>query len=221
MTILPSRLPFLLSVLFVVCGFTPAISEGSLVVYTSRTAYDAATQNNTLVDFEDSNTTPQFYNPFMSNGVTFGSTTQGTGAGTTGNVWSAPYNPPPAGSGGWYGNLSDALTIQGGVPNEFTVSFPSATSAGVDLFMFSGSEVLTITTPDGCTATVTASNNSYSFLGVTSATPFTSLTITGSGNNFGIDNFDVGEAITQVPEPSSATMFLLSLLLVTAGRRRV
>lgn len=207
-----TRMSVLLSFSFLLAlWIAPSPSHGSLVTYTSRVAYDAATMNNQLVDFEGLDTVVTFYNPFTSGGVTFGSTTPGS----TGNVWYAP--------NAWYGNASDALTIQAGSPNEFTIDLPvtsTYTSVGVDLFMFSGSDTLTITTPDGSSTSISATN-SYTFLGFTSTIPFSSLTITGGGSNFGIDNFDFGDAIVQVPEPSSAVVILSGLLIALSRRRRV
>jgi hypothetical protein len=65
-------------------------------------------------------------------------------------------------------------------------------------------------------------NGNLLFFGVTSATPISSITFAGAGQNdgFGFDDLTVGQAAAAVPEPATWAMFIGGFGLIGGAMRR-
>jgi hypothetical protein len=104
--------------------------------------------------------------------------------------------------------------------NNLVITLPgSYTAVGLDVGSFENAP-FTFTLSSGEMFT-TPTQFSLSFIGVTSTTPLTSLTIDTTDIVINVDNFTFGQALAAAPEPASLTLLGLgSLGLLGYGWRR-
>lgn len=204
----------------VTCAGILGIAGGAQAdtVYTSRAAFDAATTGPAIIDFNGITAANSFviYNagPLTLSGVTF------TGNGSMfvigENYYSTAY---PDG-----GYLNSDYARSG--TNTIVAALPLGTTAvGFDFGGLLGAPVtFNVTLSDGFTWSG-SSNGAISplapleFIGFTSSTPLTSITIDmpdGPSYN-AVDNFTVASA---VPEPASCALLLTGLGMLGAATRR-
>jgi len=210
------------------CALAMTITEASasIVSFTSASAWQAAVQSPSTVDFNSftSNVLPNFGQSYTEGGVNFSTTSPVVMFGVPGT------NQFPAGL--LYG--SGYLEWQGGPPATLTITLPSAVKAiGFDfaeLFAnLGGTDTFTIVV-DGSTFTEDTSHTSALFFGVTDTNTFSSFTITdlngtlGTNNVFPtIDNVSYATTLaptTAVPEPGSLALFGSALAGLAVIRRR-
>ncbi len=122
-------------------------------------------------------------------------------------------------SGGFLGTsqINEALTI--------TFTSGNVTAIGANFFATNISDVLqavsvTVTLSDGTVTSLTPTSMADSYLGFTSTTAITSLTISAPGQSLyaSLDNLTVG--VSAVPEPANWALMGLGLAGVIAARRR-
>jgi hypothetical protein len=185
-------------------------------VYTSLSAFNAATNGNTTITFNGIASPGGFVgevSPVTFAGATFSSTSTlfvidpgfyGFSAYTDGGFFSADYK----------------------VPDIVTVTLPSVTAVGFNFGgLFSPTSPFLVALSDGFNTTIvsagSAAGGDLAFAGFTSTTPLTSITLTlpdVPGYN-ALDNFVYGSANT-VPEPASIGLMLTGLLGAAGAVRR-
>jgi hypothetical protein len=183
-------------------------------IYTSLGAYNAATTGNTTIDFNGIAAPGSFVNfpgPLTLSGVTF-STTSALFVIDPG-FYGSPY------AGGGFLN-ADFVS-----PDVINITLPSVTAVGFDfggLFIGPTASVA-VTLSDGFSTNFSTTNSmaggTLDFLGFTTTTPITSMTLTMSdapGYN-AIDNVVYGSA---VPEPATIGLMLTGLLGAAGAVRR-
>jgi hypothetical protein len=197
-------------------------AEAGLVTYTSQSAFNSATNNDTTVNFEGlvpANLPPDdnFVQYDTPPGVTVG------GVNFDINTANSDGNLYVVGDGYYFPNA--VLTSQQSTTaeNSLIITLPqAATAIGFDLGTFYGMTI-TVTFSSGDTATITPTTspptflNTINFIGFTSTEAITSLeldqstesTPTTPEDQINLQDFEFGTAA--VPEPSSLT------LLGTAG----
>jgi hypothetical protein len=181
----------------------------------NRGSFDAASSGLTTVTFDGIAPAAGFVDEgtsFSIGGVSFSSTNYINLDAPDYYSSNTPYN-----SGGYLLPTSDATT-------ELTISFAPSTAVSIDTGGLFGPVSVPITLSDGFTTTLTAPDSitgtgALDFIGFTSSTPITSITIDWPGYpNFGaLDNVSYGTAVT--PEPSTF-VFLGTGLLGLAGAAR-
>ncbi|WP_309744403.1 PEP-CTERM sorting domain-containing protein [Chamaesiphon sp. OTE_20_metabat_361] len=182
-------------------GFGFAQVGQAATLYTSKSAFLAATTGISTVDFEGltpPNTAISLNVPATVSGVTF----------------SSPANPfilncPTFPSG--FSNCALAVSLQGAgtivgtgqVPNPITATLPSfVTAVGLDVLPYNINDRNTVSISTGDSTTFTIGNN-VQFIGFTSTTPITSLTLSGNGGLL-FDNLvhgQINSSAAAVPEP--------------------
>jgi hypothetical protein len=194
-------------------------APAAVTVYTNKTAFLAAINSNYYQEgFESTTIGPTSFNFSGGTGTTYKYTATSTSA-----------------AGGFYpfvptGGSSQALaTSNSNQPITFTVNAGSApvTAFGGYFFDTNVSGSLAGTLPEVTTNlsagyTTLSSATFTSFIGFTSNTPFTSLTVgeLPASNNFpSIDNFIVGTA-NPVPEPASIAVLGVPAAMALLRRRR-
>ena len=195
-------------------------TQADVVLYTSESAFDAATTGLTTVDFNGIASSDSFVSygtgPLSLSGVSF-----------TGNGSMFVIDP------GFYGysySNGGFLTSDYSSPDIITATLPGGgfTAVGTDFgSLFSGGATFTITLSTGDTFTVSTSGSiefgTLGFVGFTSSTPITSITFSmpDTPNYNALDNFQFGTAVA-VPEPTSVVVFGMATLAgaVYCGWRR-
>jgi hypothetical protein len=180
-------------------------AHASIIVYTDRASFTAATSSLTTIDFNGI-APANSYNaygtgPLTLSGVTF------TGNGSMYIIDPGYYGFSYGGGGFLNSDYNPPNTVM-------AASLPSGTTAfGTDYGgLFSGGSttfVITLSTGDTVTATTTKSvqGGSLDFVGITSTTAITSVSLAMPDSPYynAIDNFSFGTA-APVPEPGSLTL---------------
>ena len=205
------------------------VAQAGFTLYDTVGAYDAASLGNTSLNFNglaaNGSDTAESSPPGLTvSGVNF-SIDRST---SNGHLYVIGANFGPH-----YGS-SPVLSSQGSTSgdNNLIVTLPGAfTSFALDGNSFSniagvfGSDPLTFTLSNGDSFSPTLpSDGSYGFIGLTSTTTFTSITITDSySNGHGVVNLAGFTFGTAVPEPSSIALVLCGLtgLMVPGIRNRL
>jgi len=200
---------------------TSTLAAHADTIFTLVSAFDAASSGLTTITFDGIAPAGGFVDEgtsFSIGGASFSSTNYI-------NLNGAAYYPdtypgsglPTYNSGGYLLPTIDATT-------ELTISFAPSTAVSIDTGGLFGPASVPITLSDGFTTTLTAPDSitgtgALDFIGFTSSTPITSITIDWPGYpNFGaLDNVSYGTAVT--PEPSTF-VFLGTGLLGLAGVAR-
>jgi hypothetical protein len=186
-------------------------------VYTSQGAFNAAISSSTVITFDGIAASGSYVN--YPTGVTLSGVTF-TANNETLYIIDPAYNLAPYPSA----FLSDQFSS----PDIIMATLPSATAVGFDfggLLGPTGPFVLTLS--DGFSTTVSNDfsilGGSLGFVGITSSTPLTSITITmsDSPNYNAIDNFTYGTAANSVvPEPETFVLMATGLAGAAGTLRR-
>ena len=206
-------LPFCLAALAILAViFAPAQSKAD-TVYTSLSSFNAATSGNTTITF----------NGIAAPGGFVAETSPATFAGATFSTTSSLFVIDPGFYGFSYSN-GGFLNADFQQPDVITVTLPSVTAVGFDfggLFGATGPYLATLS--DGFSTSLSSSgsaaSDNLSFVGFTSSTPLTSITLTlpDAPEYNAIDNFVYASA---VPEPGTLVLLATGLLGVAGGIRR-
>jgi hypothetical protein len=195
-----------------------ALAAHADTIFTSVSAFDAASSGLTTVTFDGIAPAGGFANEgtsFNIGGASFSSSTYF-------NVNDAAYYPDTyPGSGIPTYNSGGYLLSAAGV---LTISFAPSTAVSIDAGGLFGPVSIPITLSDGLTTTLVAPDSitgtgALDFIGFTSSTPITSITLDfpAGPNDDAVDNVSYGTAVT--PEPSTF-VFLGTGLLGLAGAAR-
>ena len=190
-----------LAALALLCaGLEPA--KGSVIIYRSRPAFDAATTGTTTVVFEQIAPTNGFVAYGNGGSLTMNGVDFATDSGIYLYVNSFSYyatNAPPAynlGSG-------DYLLAGSGAPSFILITLPSpVTAIGFYCGTFDSTGQVTITTfPNGEMFTTSAPYPTRRFVGLTSSMPISSVQIEITDGNrqdtLSLDDFTFGSAIPE------------------------
>jgi hypothetical protein len=221
------RLPYG-ALALVVAGLTLLICPQSRAdqVYTSVSTFNANATGVTVIDFTGlagaSHGASLLGLPLVIGGVSFSSPGPASVLDPQNSFVPAPL----------YGD-GDYLFADYGSPDTIAISLPGSTAIGFTVGgVFGDPATITVTLSDGTTEILTPTSGNYitagtlDFVGFTSVTPITSLSIVflPEDAQFGaIDNFEYGTAaVSAVPEPSNVVL-LGSGLMASAGalRRRI
>lgn len=191
---------------------TAGTAQAAVVTYTDRAAWNAATLNESTIDFESIAPT---------NGYTFygagGTTIHGVNFSGKSNILFVV----DSGYDSLYQWGSGAVML-GNANDTITAKLSGANAVGLDLMSivsFGATMTIGLSTGDSFTV-ATAGQPDRTFFGVTSDANISSISITSSGGAFPmIDNFSFGNTST-VPEPSSILLVGLAAAAVGATRRR-
>ena len=205
----PSPLMFML----LGASLFPGVVEASVVTYTSRAAWLAATSGVTTIDFEGiAGPAGSVHYPA---GVTIAGVTFTDGVAQL-YVFDSLYSPSNTNWG------SGASLITNASNDLVTAVLPAnVTAVGLDIYTVnpSGQLMLVGVTPGGIFPTATQVNPSRTFIGFISTVPITSVGLKGINSATGLDNFSFGSA--GVPEPGTlAGMILGFAVLATRHRAR-
>lgn len=188
-------------------------AQGAVVMYSSRTAWLAATAGVTTIDFEG--IAAPASSVYYPGGVSIGGVTF-IDALTQLYVFDALYSP---GNTNWG---SGASLITNASNDLVTAALPAnVTAVGMDLFTVnpSGQTMLVGVSPGGIFPLATQPNPTLTFIGFVSTTPIVSVGIKGINSATGIDNFSFGT--TSVPEPVTWAGMLLGLGCLVSRTRRL
>lgn len=196
---------------------TPAQSKAD-TVYTTLGSFNAATTGTTTVTFNGIASPGGFVNetsPLALGGLTF--TTGSTLFVIDPGFYASSY------AGGGF------LNADFSTPDILTVTLPSVTAIGFNFGgLFSATGSFPVTLSDGFSTSISSLNSissgSLDFVGFTSSTPLTSITLTlpDAPSYSALDNFVYGSAVTSgaVPEPATFGLMLTGLLGTAAAVRR-
>ncbi len=199
---------------------TPAPAAAGLIAYTDIGSFQAASAGRSNIDFAGMVQPHQFVSYPVPGGLSVDGVTFSIAnpvARDAVNVTARDYYPGATYAHNFlvdaYVPSANALTI--------TITLPTpVTAIGLDLGTFHGGALgFAFSNGDTFTQSGTAAFGQTSFLGFTSSSPITSLSITGSRSNgeaLVIDNVQYGIA---APEPAS--FVLLASGLLTVGCRRL
>jgi hypothetical protein len=206
-------LPFCLATLAILAVmFAPTQSKAD-TVYTSLSSFNAATTGNTTITF----------NGIAAPGGFVAETSPATFAGATFSTTSSLFVIDPGFYGFSYSN-GGFLNADFQQPDVITVTLPSVTAVGFDFGgLFGATGPYLVTLSDGFSTSLSSSgsaaSDNLSFVGFTSSTPLTSITLTlpDAPEYNAIDNFVYASA---VPEPGTLGLLATGLLGVAGGIRR-
>ncbi len=174
--------------------------------YTNQAAWAAGTSVTSTLDFNSGSGYVSRGNSYTEGGVTF------TAPSGVFSIYDISYDASYHSSG--------YLDLQG---SPLSMNFGSGvTAVGFDFGAFYDNAVtLAITLSDGSTFTANAPASAYSFFGVTTDAPISSISFSTANDFTAFDNVSVGTAVSSVPEPTSLAMFGLGAVgLLLAARRK-
>jgi uncharacterized protein (TIGR03437 family) len=199
-----------LLLLTLVC--TASALMASVTTFTDLTAYSAATNNTTLVSFNDllaAGTKYASFKPLVVDGVTFTTPTPGTVVNVTAANYYSPYNYPDA----FINNAGTAFATE-----TLNITLPSPTLAlALDYGQLFAGGIGTITLSNGFTfnpATIPLVGNT-AFVGFVSTTPITGLTYVVTGGDWVVEDLRISTPVSSGPQP--AISMSLSAPIIPAG----
>ena len=206
-------LPFCLATLAILAVMLAPTQSKADTVFTSLSSFNAATSGNTTITF----------NGIAAPGGFVTEASPATFAGATFSTTSSLFVIDPGFYGFSYSN-GGFLNADYQQPDVITVTLPSVTAVGFDFGgLFGSTGPYLVTLSDGFSATLSSSGsaagNDLSFVGFTSSTPLTSLTLTlpDTPSYNALDNFVYGSA---VPEPGTLVLLATGLLGAAGAIRR-
>lgn len=207
-------MPRPIKLIVALAAFASLSAQASITTQSSWAAYNAATTGNTTVDFEaQGNGGAAYYaNSLAVGGVNFGDAASRLFV-LAGGYYGEGFASHYLNENDYTTNMTVTFTgpIYGFAMDAVLLNFSSGANLTVVFNFASGTESVTL--PNAF------AGGTPTFVGFTSDSAFSSITMTNGSGGLAMDNFTYARA-ANVPEPGSMALAGLALLGLAAARRR-